>query len=131
MGNHFPPPRRRPKFTGLFHDDVVTDSYWIRESGTLALPPLGGIRQISVIGEMLPPAAVNRLAAELKKGFDLVLSVGTTSRFPYIAGPILEAARAGLPTVEINPGETAVSDLVMHRLQAGAAVTLRELERLV
>ena len=49
------PHRRRPKFTGLFHDDVVTDSYWIREQAELALPPLGGITRLSVSGEMLPP----------------------------------------------------------------------------
>ncbi len=49
-------PRRRPKFTGLFHDDVVTDSYWMREEGVLALPSLGGIKQLSVVGELLPPS---------------------------------------------------------------------------
>lgn len=48
--------RRRPKFIGLFHDDVVTDSYWIREEGRLALPPLDGLKQLSIIGEILPAA---------------------------------------------------------------------------
>ncbi len=47
--------RRRPKFTGLFHDEIVTDSYWIREQATLLLPPLGEISRLSVVGEMLPP----------------------------------------------------------------------------
>jgi len=48
--------RLRPKFIGLFHDDVVTDSYWIRETGKLALPPLTGVKQLAITGEVLPPA---------------------------------------------------------------------------
>src|SRR3954471_19475967 len=55
--------RRRPKFIGLFHDDVVTDSYWIREEGRLALPPLRGIKQLVLVGEVLPPAPDNPAAA--------------------------------------------------------------------
>lgn len=51
--------RRRPKFIGLFHDDVVTDSYWIREEGKLALPPLAGVKQLALIGEVLPPDPAN------------------------------------------------------------------------
>src|SRR5882672_4754865 len=47
--------RRRPKFIGLFHDDVVTDSYWIREEGKLALPPLDGVKELALLGEVLPP----------------------------------------------------------------------------
>jgi glycosyltransferase involved in cell wall biosynthesis len=57
------PSRRRPKFTGLFHDDVVTDSYWIRGQGDLALPPLTGVKSLSVIGEVRPAAATEPTAA--------------------------------------------------------------------
>lgn len=46
--------RSRPKFTGLFHDEVATDSYWIREAGLLELPPLTQAREIAVFGEVLP-----------------------------------------------------------------------------
>lgn len=63
MGNHLRAPRRRPKFTGLFHDEVVNDSYWIRESGTLFLPALGGVKQLSVVGELLPPSPVDATSA--------------------------------------------------------------------
>lgn len=56
-------PRHRPKFTGLFHDDVVTDSYWIRERGVLSLPPLIGVRELLVRGEVLPPAASDPTSA--------------------------------------------------------------------
>lgn len=46
--------RRRPKFSGLFHDEVAPDSYWIRESGHLDLPPLGGAQQLVIVGEVRP-----------------------------------------------------------------------------
>ncbi len=55
--------RHRPKFIGLFHDDIVTDSYWIREEGRLSLPPLRGVRSLSLIGEVLPPAPADATAA--------------------------------------------------------------------
>lgn len=51
------PSRRPPKFTGLFHDDEVTDSYWLREKGRLELPPLAGVSEIAIHGEILPPSA--------------------------------------------------------------------------
>ncbi|HET7537511.1 MAG TPA: hypothetical protein VFJ90_13710, partial [Candidatus Didemnitutus sp.] len=50
-----PTRRYRPKFTGLFHDETVQDSYWIRETGVLSLPPLTSVKQLAVTGELLPP----------------------------------------------------------------------------
>ncbi|MES1168737.1 MAG: hypothetical protein ABUL61_06165, partial [Oleiharenicola lentus] len=55
--------RFRPKFTGLFHDEVATDSFWIREQGRLSLPSLEGIGTLVVIGEVLPPAATDPTSA--------------------------------------------------------------------
>ena len=52
--------RFRPKFTGLFHDEVATDSFWIREEGRLLLPSLEGISTLLVIGEVLPPVATDQ-----------------------------------------------------------------------
>lgn len=49
--------RLRPKFTGLFHDEVSPDSFWIREEGRLALPSLEGVSRLAVVGEILPPPA--------------------------------------------------------------------------
>jgi glycosyltransferase involved in cell wall biosynthesis len=54
---------RRPKFTGLFHDEVATDSYWIREVGHVTLPPLQGIARLAIVGEVLPPAPGDPTAA--------------------------------------------------------------------
>ncbi len=80
--------------------------------------------RVTLFGEMLPPHAVAKLYRELDLGFDLVVSIGTTSVFPYIAQPVLEARAAGVPTVEINPGRSEVSDIVDVRIRAGARETL-------
>lgn len=103
----------------------------------LQLPPecpqCGGIMRPEVVlfGEALPVRAVERIEAVLAGGVDVVLSVGTSSVFPYIAGPVVWAARQGVPTVEINPGETPVSGLVEHRLRMDAAEAMPALWRLM
>ena len=81
--------------------------------------------RVVLFGENLPPAAVAQLYRELDRGFDLVFSIGTTSVFPYIAGPVMQASQLGVPTVEINPADTTVTDCVDYKLAAGAAVSLR------
>jgi NAD-dependent deacetylase len=50
--------------------------------------------------------------------------VGTSALFPYIIEPIEDARERGVPTVEINPVETEVSDLIEHKIRAGAAESL-------
>ena len=82
---------------------------------------------VVLFGEALPPRAIERLEHVLQGGIDLVVSIGTTSVFPYIAGPVVWAAHAGVPSVEINPGDTEVSHLVDHRLRMGAAEAMAEL----
>lgn len=74
--------------------------------------------------EMLPGAQIEAWKREASRGFDLVFSVGTSSLFPYIVEPVITAARHGVPTVEVNPGETDVSRLVDVHLQERAAVAL-------
>jgi NAD-dependent deacetylase len=99
----------------------------------LACPPrcpaCGGILRPDVVlfGEVLPLDKVARLAVELDRGFDAVFSVGTSSLFPYIAEPVLRARASGALTVEINPGQTAVSHLVDERLPVGASEALEAL----
>lgn len=83
--------------------------------------------RVVLFGEMLPEAALDALYQQMRRGFDLVLSIGTTSGFPYIAGPVHEARRAGVPTIEINPGETAVSSVVDFRLKQRAATAMRDI----
>ena len=80
--------------------------------------------EIVLFDEMLPMDKLEKLSDELNKGFDMVFSIGTTSVFPYIAQPVMDAASKRIPTVEINPSETTVSQYVMFRIQDKAAKTL-------
>lgn len=82
---------------------------------------------VVLFGEALPEAAVARLEAAFADPFDLVFSIGTSSLFPYIAQPVVWAAAAGTPTVEINPSPTGISRLVDHAIRAGAAETMNRI----
>lgn len=79
---------------------------------------------VVLFGESLPGEALMRLENALMEGFDLVFSIGTSSVFPYIVEPVLWARHQGIPTVEINPGETKLSPIVSHRLETGAAAAM-------
>lgn len=87
--------------------------------------------EVVLFGEMLPTTAVAHLERELAAGFDAVVSIGTTSAFPYIAAPVVMAKRAGKATVEINPGHTDVSGVVDLHIQAPAAATFDALARVL
>jgi NAD-dependent deacetylase len=71
--------------------------------------------------EMLPEQAIDTLYAELRKGFDVVISIGTSASFPYIVEPLLRTQQNGGFTVEINPQCTDLSGYVDVRL-AGRAL---------
>ncbi|MEM7435483.1 MAG: NAD-dependent deacylase [Myxococcota bacterium] len=77
--------------------------------------------EVVLFGEMLPVDRVRLLQEQLMQGFDAVFSIGTTSVFPYIAEPVLDARRRGALTVEINPGQSEVSHVVEYRLRVGAS----------
>ncbi len=79
--------------------------------------------EVVLFGEMLPVEKLEILERELDKGFDLVFSVGTTSVFPYIAQPVIIAKYNGIPTIEINPGLTEISQMVDIKIPAGACET--------
>ncbi|MDR0578741.1 MAG: NAD-dependent deacylase [Candidatus Accumulibacter sp.] len=106
------------------------------DAGDPAVPPrcarCGEIVRPRVVlfGEMLPEAALARLYRELAQGFDMVFVIGTTAVFPYIAEPVVRAARAGVPTVEINPARTRLSGMVRHYVPERAAEALPEIARL-
>jgi NAD-dependent deacetylase len=97
----------------------------------MAVPPTcpvcGAVVRPDVVlfEEALPPLKLAQLEAELEEGFDAVFSIGTTSLFPYIAGPVVQAVHQGRLSVEINPDRTAVSEYVEVKLACGA---LRGLE---
>lgn len=115
---------------GDLHQLRCTRCAWQAEVDNLEgwpMPPFCPVCQhvvrpeVVLFGEHLPEAAMDRFLDEMEKGFDLVFSIGTSSVFPYIAEPVVWAARAGIMTVEINPGRTVLSDIVEHQLPLGAA----------
>jgi NAD-dependent deacetylase len=83
--------------------------------------------EVVLFGEMLPGEALRVYERELAEGFELFVSIGTSSLFPYIASPMVLASQAGLRTIEINPGDTPISDTVGIHLREGAAAALRRL----
>ncbi|KEZ78792.1 NAD-dependent deacylase [Salinisphaera hydrothermalis] len=61
--------------------------------------------------EMLPSSALERYQRELAGGFDVVLMIGTTAVFEYIAAPVRAAASGQGTAIEINPADTPVTAL--------------------
>lgn len=82
---------------------------------------------VVLFGELLPFEKVELMERELARGFDVVFSIGTTSVFPYIVRPVIDAKLKGCPTVEINPDQTPISDQVDVRLPRGAVEALDRL----
>lgn len=99
----------------------------VRDYADLTLPPQcpdcgASVRpDVVLFEEALPEAKLDQLTLELRRGFDAEFSIGTSSLFAYIAGPIIQAARAGVLTVEINPEHTPISDVVDVKFACGAA----------
>lgn len=95
-----------------------------------ACPVCGGLLRPDVVlfGESLPQREIMQLESVLAGGVDLVISVGTTSVFPYISGPVWWAIETGIPTVEINPGETELSHAARYRLKLGAVSAFTEIQ---
>jgi NAD-dependent deacetylase len=115
---------------GDLHNLVCTECQWqqtVADYSGLHLPPRCPQCQailrpkIVLFGEMLPEEVLERFYEQLGAGFDAVFSIGTTSVFPYISGPIEIARRCGWPTIEINPAITNVSHLVDVKLPMRAA----------
>lgn len=106
------------------HRQYVDD--WARLDVPPDCPQCAAILRPEVVlfGEMLPEDPVQCLHRELDRGFDVVISVGTSSLFPYIAEPVFMAQRAGQATVEINPSTTVISEAVTHKLNGRAAPVL-------
>lgn len=96
----------------------------------LEIPPLcplcGNVVRPEVVlfDEMLPSEKLRELGREVSRGFDAYFTIGTTSVFPYIAEPIVDAARSGRLSVEINPGLSEVSEIVDIALRTGAVRAL-------
>jgi NAD-dependent deacetylase len=85
--------------------------------------------QVVLFDEQLPESALNTLYMEMRNSFEAVITIGTSSYFPYIVQPVRMAQQTGRFTVEINPDQTPVSKLVDEKLSAPAAATLDEIWR--
>jgi NAD-dependent deacetylase len=111
--------------TRCAHTRVVPD-YSALEKLPPLCPACGAVLRPRVVlfNEQLPVDKLSLLNAELQQGFNLLFSIGTSSLFPYISGPVWAAQRAGLPTVEINPQRTLLSDSVTVKIRLPAAVAL-------
>ena len=89
----------------------------------------GGLLRPNVVlfGEFLAQKKVSKLQNEMNRGYDLVMSIGTTSVFPYISAPVFDAQSLGKPVVEINPAPTEVSDCANFIFRKRAEQVLPEL----
>lgn len=68
---------------------------------------------VVLFGELLPIDKVAQLQREFVHHIpDLVLIIGTTAAFPYIAEPVVRAREQGHLTIEINPTATALTEIV-------------------
>ena len=92
---------------------------------SIARPP------VVLFGEALPARAVHQYESELGRGFGVVVSIGTSSLFPYISAPVQIVQASGGLAAEINPDSTPVSPIVDLRIRAGAAASLDYLGRLL
>jgi NAD-dependent deacetylase len=96
----------------------------------LAIPPFcpdcGALVRPDVVlfGEMLSWDKCDTMARVWREGIDMVFTVGTTSVFPYISQPVIASQHMGIPTVEINPDSTYVSNIIDIRIAGRAAETL-------
>lgn len=126
---------------GDVHDLMCTACRWhdrVEDYAALReLPPrcpdCGAVVRPGVVlfEEMLPEAKLERLEAELGRGFDVAVAVGTSALFAYIGGPIAHLRRAGCFTAEINPGPSELSEVVELVVRDRAASALGRVADLV
>lgn len=117
----------------LFCQSCGAESDQLSQHLERPLPPkctvCGGILRPPVVlfEEMLPEKAIDTLYAQLRKGFDAVLAVGTTASFPYIIEPVMRTRQQGGFTAEINPASTDLARSVDVHLKGKALDVFQEL----
>jgi NAD-dependent deacetylase len=96
----------------------------------LPIPPLcalcGSVLRpdMALFGESLPSDPFTQLQAELDIGFDIVFAIGIPTMLPYLARPLLLAKQEGIPTVEISPVPSELSEVVDFCLTGTSARVL-------
>lgn len=105
--------------------------------GEVSLPPQcphcdGLIRpKVVLFGEMLPQNVLQLYYDKATVDRDLVVMIGTTGVFPYIAQPAVVAKATGIPVIEINPARTRLTPITDHHIAEPAAVALDSLWNLM
>jgi NAD-dependent deacetylase len=105
----------------------------VPDYANLTIPPScaacqGLVRpEVVLFGEELPQEKLLRLWHEVRAGFDVIFSIGTSSLFEYIVEPVHVGQANGALTVEINPEPTPVSALVDVKITLGAAAVLDQI----
>jgi NAD-dependent deacetylase len=121
---------------GSFRDILCTNCDYqaeIENYESLECPPLCPLCQahirpgIVLFGEQLPFKALQDYGIEISSGFDMVFSIGTSSRFPYITDPVLAHYQAANTTIEINPEPTEISRYTHFQLRMSAADALNKI----
>lgn len=100
----------------------------IRDVDFSNFPPTsesGGVLRPDIVlfGEMLPEAAL-AAAERAVMACDLFLTIGTSAVVYPAAGYIELAISRGVPTVEINPQATPMSDAVTHAIRGTSAAIM-------
>ncbi len=98
------------------HEDVV-----------LRCPECAALMRPGVVwfGEQLPWSELQRVENYLDRGAcDLVIVAGTTATFGYIVDWALRASRCGGELIEVNPGETPISQFATQLVREPAAIAL-------
>jgi NAD-dependent deacetylase len=103
----------------------ISQIEWDRTSGPPACPHCGRWVRPDVVwfGEMLPPEALQRAAAVLRKT-DVMLVVGTSGLVSPAADMPYTAKRAGAAIIEINPEASAISQIADIELRAPSGQVL-------
>jgi len=133
------PPQRLIEIHGtlapLFCMDCAQESAELAGHLTRPLPPrcahCDGVLRPPVVlfEEMLPELVLGRLQGELRKGFDVVVAVGTSASFAYIVEPLLRVRNDGGFTAQIDPAASELSLLVDVHIAEVASDVLPQLIR--
>ncbi|MCB0191337.1 MAG: NAD-dependent protein deacylase [Anaerolineae bacterium] len=112
-----------------FSASDLVDNYEVQPELPPLCPHCGGLIRPNVVlfGEQLSDEAVLGMVELASQPVDLVIAIGTSSSFPYILRPVIDAGYRGIPTVEINPSDTPISDIVTYRLPLRAAEAMEKI----
>ena len=85
--------------------------------------------RVVLFDESLPHGVVRCMKELSNRDFDIVLAIGTSAVFHYIKQPLSLAQSKNIPTVEINPTQTAVSSGCRYRIRLGAADAMQRIRK--